>query len=375
MSAVENVLIVGGGIAGMTLAIGLHRAGIAAEIVEISPQWIGLGTGISLQGATLRALRSIGLLEPCIARGFGYSHFRTCDVNGKVLGTVDMPRLLGPGLPATVGIMRQEVHAAMREALTAAGIPARTGTTVATLEQDPDGVEVSFTDGANRRYDLVVGADGANSKIRDMVFGPQFRSQYTGQVNWRGTVSRPPEVQGRYSWYGPRNKAGVNPVSERQMYIYIVQNAEKPPRYPDEQLPDAMRELLADFGGFMGAARDEVTDPQHVICRPITSSLMPQPWYRGRVIVIGDAAHTTTPHMATGAGMAVEDSIVLAELLQSEPSLSGALESFMQRRYERCRMVVENSFQLGEWEKDPSVPNSAHVALVDRSLKALAQPI
>jgi 2-polyprenyl-6-methoxyphenol hydroxylase-like FAD-dependent oxidoreductase len=135
-----------------------------------------------------------------------------------------------------------------------------------------------------------------------------------------------------------------------------------------------MREQLADFGGIIASARDQITDPNEIVYRPITSGLLPAPWYRGRAIAIGDAAHTTTPHMAAGAGIAIEDSIVLAELLQSARSVRGALESFMTRRFERCRLVVENSFMLGEWEKVPNMAGADPVGVLDRSLKAMAQP-
>src|SRR5262249_27317385 len=135
------------------------------------------------------------------------------------------------------------------------------------------------------------------------------------------------------------------------------------------------REQLADFGGFLGAARDEITDPAQVLYRPITSSLLPWPWHTGRALVIGDAAHTTTPHLASGAGIAIEDAVVLADLLISDESVDAVLQTFMQRRFERCRMVVENSMQLGDWEKTSNVSQAHHAALIDRSLTALAQPI
>jgi 2-polyprenyl-6-methoxyphenol hydroxylase-like FAD-dependent oxidoreductase len=220
----------------------------------------------------------------------------------------------------------------------------------------------------------VIGADGANSKIRDLVFGPHCRPQYTGQVVWRATVSRPPEVQARYAFFGPRNKAGFNPVSEQDMYVFLVQNQPEFIRLPEERLPEVMRELLVDFSGPVAAAREEITDPNHIVYRPITSHIQSSPWYRGRVLLVGDAAHTTTPHMAAGAGIAVEDSVVLALVLESEPSLPVALEKFMARRFERCRMVVDNSFQLGEWEKTDA-PDADPVGMMDRSFKLLAQPI
>ena len=371
--AAVNVLIVGGGIAGMTLAIALERSGLRAEIVELNRDWSVLGVGISLQGPALRALRMVGVLDACIGHGFGYSHFKACNAAGEVTGTVQLPRLNGPDYPAAIGIMRQAVHSVLQAAVAKARVPVRLGTTIAALEQHDDRVVVRFADGTQGIYDLVVGADGANSKVRSLVFG-RTGPQYTGQTVWRATVRRPPGVQGRYSFFGRRNKAGFNPVSDTGMYVYLVQNLPDFVRLADERLPEVMREQLADFGGMVAAARDEIVDPRHIVYRPITSYLLPAPWHRNRVVLIGDASHTTTPHMAAGAGLAIEDSVVLAELLQSEPSLPAALETFVTRRHARCRMVVENSFRLGEWEKNPGAPDADPVGVLDASLKVLAQP-
>src|SRR6185437_11604263 len=131
MAAVNRVLIVGAGMAGMTLGVALKRAGIACEIAEIRPALTEPGTGISLQGPALRALQAIGSMERCVERGFGYSHFKTCDAAGNVTGTVDLPRLLGPDHPATVGILRQAVHEVLAHELKSLGVPVRLDTTVA----------------------------------------------------------------------------------------------------------------------------------------------------------------------------------------------------------------------------------------------------
>jgi 2-polyprenyl-6-methoxyphenol hydroxylase-like FAD-dependent oxidoreductase len=159
------------------------------------------------------------------------------------------------------------------------------------------------------------------------------------------------------------------------MYIYIVQNVPERPRWADAELPAMMRGLLAEFGGALGRARDEVVTPEQIICRPIFSLILPPPWHRGRIIVIGDAAHTATPHLASGASIGIEDSVVLARLLQSDTPLDTVLTDFTARRYERCRMIVDNSELLGEWEKNPRAPNADTVGVVARSYQALAQPV
>jgi 2-polyprenyl-6-methoxyphenol hydroxylase-like FAD-dependent oxidoreductase len=375
MPAANNILIVGGGISGMTLAIALRRAGLHCELIELTRDWTVPGVGIALQGAALRALRSVGLLDECVKRGFGYSHFIACDAQGNVTGRVDMPLLNGPDYPATIGIMRQELHNLLKDAMARAGVPARLGLSVEALAQDDRAVAVTFTDGTHGRYDLVVGADGAFSVVRDLTFGSNKTPQYTGQAVWRITVPRPKDVKARHSFFGKLNKSGFNPVSQTQMYIYIVQNLPEFARLADDELPKVMREQLAEFGGLLGVARDSVKDVRDIVYRPIHSQILPPPWYRGRIVLIGDAAHTTTPHLASGAGIAVEDSVVLAEELAANDGLAAALAKFMDRRYERCRLIVENSRTLGEWEKAPATPGADPIGLMNQSYRALAQPI
>jgi 2-polyprenyl-6-methoxyphenol hydroxylase-like FAD-dependent oxidoreductase len=375
MAAVRRVLVVGGGIAGMTLATALQRGGIAAEIVEINREWTVLGVGISVQGATLRALRTIGVLDRCVREGFGYSSLVVCDGQGKVTATVNLPSLLGEGYPECIGIMRTALHDILHDALSAAGVPVRLDVTVSALTQHDDRVEVAFTDGTNGTYDLVVGADGVNSKIRQMVFPSAPKPQDTGQAVWRAMVRRPPEIKARYMYYGPRNKAGFNPISQSEMYIFLIQTIVGDPRIPDERLPAIMREQLADFGGTMAEVRGEVTRPERIAYRPFGSMLLPPPWYRGRVVLVGDASHTPTPQMASGAGIAIEDTIVLSELLQSDEPLPRVLEQFMARRYERCRMVVDASLQISEWDKNPSAPGADPAGVLARANTALAAPI
>lgn len=373
MATIQRALIVGAGMAGSTQGLALRRAGIACEIVEIRPALTEPGTGISLQGPALRALREVGVVDACIPRGFAQTFFKTCDAEGKVTATVELPRLLGPNYPGTVGIMRHVVHEVLAAELNRLGVPIALGTTVSALDQDDDGVEITFSNGTSSRYDLVIGADGSNSTIREMTFGLGESPRYTGQMNWRATVSRPPEVTGRFSYFGPTIKSGFNPVSEQEMYIYLLQNLPERPRWQDQELPVILRGLLAEFGGFLGRARDEIRDPKRIICRPVFSMIMAPPWYRGRVVLIGDAAHTAGPQLASGASIAIEDAVVLARYLRSETSVEAALAGFMQARYARCRMVVENSDQLGEWEKRPGTADKLVAGLVAESYRALAQ--
>jgi 2-polyprenyl-6-methoxyphenol hydroxylase-like FAD-dependent oxidoreductase len=369
--SVRKVLVVGGGIAGITLGLGLKKRGVEVQIVELSPEWAIPGLGIALLGPTLRALKAVGLIDACAQAGFGYSAIRNFDAAGAPMGDVELPRLCGPGYPAAIGILRGEFHKILLEAAEATQVPIRFGQTVRAIRQMPEAAEVEFNTGAAECFDLVVGADGAYSRVRGLLFGPEIAPRTTGQTIWRATVERPRDVDSLWQFFGPRHKAGFNPVSAAQMYVFLVQNG---PAKRDN-LAKLMRDELADFDGPMAAARDMIVSDEQVICRSAEALILRPPWHQDRAIVIGDAAHTTPPHLASGAGIAIEDSIVLSELLASGIGTPEALTRFNERRYERCRMVVENSVQLGDWEKHPKSPRADYVKLMDESMRSLAQPI
>lgn len=378
MPAVNTVLIVGGGAAGLTAATALRRVGIDVSIVEINDDVRPLGSGLTMMGPTLRALHGIDVeaLEACIDRGSGHPGLIFGNPAGETLERMELPQIAGGDFPGGFGITRPVLWEILAEMAERAGVPMRLSTTVTAIDQSGADVEVTLNDGSRERYDLVVGADGLHSKIRELVFADAPQPYYNGQTVWRAMIPRPPDLaddMGMY--YGPRNKVGCNPVSETEAYVFLVENAQRVPRPPREQWPELMREQLSDYGGVVGWAREQMTDPAKIDCRPLQVYLLPAPWHEGRVLLIGDAAHATTPHLAMGAGIAFEDGLVLAEELAADGPLAPALESFVARRFERCRLVVENSAQLGAWERDPTVPPSEHARLTNESFAALAAPV
>ena len=249
-------------------------------------------------------------------------------------------------------------HRALADACVALDVPVRLGVTVRSLVQADLRVAVEFTDGSQQSYDLVIAADGASSKVRELVFGAELKPKFTGQMVWRATVKRLPEVSALHVFVGGPNQPGCNPISADEMYVFLVECAPDNPRLPAERLAPAMRELLSSFGGLLTDARERIQEPGQIVYRPIDAYLAPAPWYRGRVVLIGDSAHVPTPHLASGAGLAIEDAIVLVELLGIDAPIADVLERFMVRRYERCRMVVENSVQIGKWELHPGTPGA-----------------
>src|SRR5262245_59917844 len=221
--AAPAVLIVGGGIAGLTLAIALARRGIHATIVELSREPDVPGVGLSLTGPTLRALGAIDLRDACVAAAFGFSQIPVFDARGDTIDTVTLPPLNGPDDPGMVAIERKALHAILLRAIARAGLSVRFATTVRSISQTGDGVHVELSDGSRARFDLLVSADGLHSAIRALAFPDAPAPRFTGVAIGRAPLRRLPEVRSMQLFYGPRNKAGLNPVSADAMFLFLVE--------------------------------------------------------------------------------------------------------------------------------------------------------
>jgi 2-polyprenyl-6-methoxyphenol hydroxylase-like FAD-dependent oxidoreductase len=334
-----RVLVVGGGIGGLSTAIALRQRGVDVDVVEINPKWDVYGVGIIQPANAIRALDALGLAEQAVAQGFAMKGSRFHDSQGNLLGEVPPLDLLGPKYPPMNGITRPRLHAIFQEAVKASGANVRLGLTVDGVSVDGN---VAFSDGGADSYDLVVGADGIHSRVRSLLFPEAPKPEYTGQIVWRYNVPRPEGLETLDMFVGSNGKAGFVPLAPDLIYIlYIEAVPADQVKMPDDQLADIFRERLAEFGGPVAEIRDrDITDSSKVVVRPVESLLVPLPWHRGRVVLVGDAAHATSPHVGQGGAMAIEDALVLAEEV-TQGDLEAALTRFAERRYPRCREIWE----------------------------------
>jgi 2-polyprenyl-6-methoxyphenol hydroxylase-like FAD-dependent oxidoreductase len=353
--AVSTVLVVGAGLAGTATAIRLAEAGVAVDLVEIKPEVAALGSGITLQGNALRELRTLGVWEQVSAAGYAFdvTGIRAPDPAGSVVAEIPDARTGGPDLPAVMGMSRPELARILTDRAAEVGVKVRLGTTHTELRQDGAGVDVTFADGSAGRYDLVVGADGLRSWTR-RALGIELETRPIGMGIWRAFGPRPASVTRTDLYYGgPSFIAGYCPTGEDSLYAYVVEPAQdRSMLTPEEQLV-TMRGLAGAYHGPWDDVRETLTDPSRVNYTWFETHVLPAPWNRGRVVLIGDAAHTCPPTIAQGGAQALEDAYALTDLLLTRPVLDQDLwDAFTARRFDRARTVVEASNQLAQWQLD-----------------------
>lgn len=365
-----RVLIVGGGIAGLALAISLSRKGIQAEIVEVKDNWTVYGVGIIIQSNVIRAMHQLGILDKFLDQAYPFENSIVYLPNGHKI-VHPSARLAGPQYPPNVGIARIALHKVLVAAVQEANIPVRLGVTLEGYTETETGVSVNFTDGTTNEYDVIVGADGTFSKVRSLLF-PDIKPHFTGQAVWRYNFKR--QVADLTNFIGPKGlAAGLCPLSEDLMYMYVTSFEPDKPRYEEHELAEQMRIRLHGFTGLIADLKEQITDGGGVVYRPMQVLFVPDKWHKGRVVLIGDAAHSTTPHMGQGAGISVEDALVLADELSKDAPLETKFERFMARRYDRCKAVCNRSEQIGGWEM-AGTQGDRHTLLTN-TLKELAEPI
>ncbi len=367
----RTAVIVGAGVAGLTAATALTRKGWQVEIAELGPSDSTSGWGLCLTGPALRALDALGLADVCLAEGYGMSVITHVEVDGESAAEVPLPRLIGARRPAMAGIARPLLHRVLRAEAERCGVVVRHGLTVTAVEQDRGLVRVRLSDGTVRQVELLVGADGIRSTVRRLL-GFESPVGYQGQMVWRALVPRPSWLTGIHHFAGKPDSAGLVPVSDSQAYVFLTENGVARSVLPEHELAARLRELLAPFAARVREIRPAVSGADAVVRRPVLTGCLKGPWNRGNGVVIGDAAHAPAPQMASGAALAVEDGLLLAEELERHESTAAGLEAFVRRRAERCRTLVDTSVALVGLERAGRLHDA--YPLIEACHRLMAEP-
>ena len=376
MAAVKKVLVIGGGFSGMSAAIKMRRNGIEVDLVEIDPEWCELGAGITINGASMRALETLGLYDLVVQQGCVTDGVGIHMAHGPLIAELPTPSPVGSSVGGSGGIFRPTLARIMSDATIAAGVNVRLGCTYTKIDLAEDSVSVTFTDETTQTYDLVVGADGVHSSIRKEFFPEVPAPEYIGQGVWRAIMPRPAEINRVTMWMGNHLKLGVNPVSDTHMCMFITEDRPTKEHIDKDTWPQVFADLMKNFPTPIVEALipHAFEESANIDYRPLANLLVKAPWNKGRLVMIGDTVAATTPHLASGAGIGIESGIVLADELANNDDLNVAFDRFHERRWERCRIVVENSARLCNIEINGG-DKIEHSTIMKESLIALSQPI
>lgn len=336
-----KILLVGAGIGGLAAATALRQRAHDVDVVEIKPDFAVYGVGINQPANSLRALRSLGVLDDILAVGFQYDRHGFYDEDGTHI--VDVQSGLGGDVPANNALSRLDLHKILIGAAEKQDVKVAYGTTMETFTDHGDSVDVQFSDGRRDSYDLVVAFDGIKSSTRRTLFGAEHDAVYSGFGVFRVTLPRPSYLRSVHVYQSLGVKAGFIPLSEATMYMFVVTPDPHGVSHQRERFAEILRVRMAPFGALPGQVRDALTADDVIVYSPISDVMLPLPWFSGRVGILGDAAHACAPHITQGAGMALEDATVLAECLDGPGSLDERLRAFEQRRYPRAKLVQDVS--------------------------------
>jgi 2-polyprenyl-6-methoxyphenol hydroxylase-like FAD-dependent oxidoreductase len=367
-----RILIVGAGIGGLAASIAFRRKGYDVTLIERDPEWSVYGVGIIQQSNVVRAMDQLGVLEDFLAASCGFDAVEIFAPDGTKVARIPTPSLV-PGKPSNVGIGRRALQKVLSDTAREQGVHIRLGLTVAALDDDGTKVSVRFSDNTEGDYDVVIGADGIYSQMRGMVLPDAETPQFTGQSVWRYNFPRTAGLDALQVYNGATG-VGLVPISEELMYMYVTTPEPNNPRYPLDGLATIMRSKLTACAPEIRALGECITDDAEVVYRPLEGMLVTGAWSKGRVGLIGDAVHATTPHLGQGAGMAIEDALVLAEELDRHHSVEVALSAYRDRRYERCAYIVNASLAIckGQLGITPPVDNQKATG---EMFAVVAQPI
>ena len=328
-----RILIVGGGIAGFAVAKALELKGYQPELVERRPDQASGDSGLFLPGNAGRALDQLGLLKRVAEVAAFIPTQRILDHLGRPLSVTRTPDVWADCGPC-LSLPRVTVHGILRQALQRTHL--RFGVAVEGIQVLPKGSEVSFSDGSTSTYDIVIGADGIASTVRGLLF-PTAKPQYVGNVSWRFITRNTSAIDSWTAMLGKGKTLLAIPVSAQDVYVYgDMALAEKD--VPKMNAQTSLTALFRDFTGPVVPLIANKPEDTYVHFGKIEHVVMDE-WVKGRVVLIGDAAHASSPSMAQNAGMAFEDALVLADAIACASHPDAALATYAARRRNRIDWV------------------------------------
>lgn len=356
----EHVLIVGAGLAGLSAAISIAKLGMKVTVAERS-EALADGAMITLSNRGPDALAELGVLEQCLRTahvGRKHSVYHDFfDAAGNRLPAADLPIREDDGMPVYLFMYRPELARILAERAEDLGVTIRRGVALKGLVDTGDSVTATFESEETQTFDLVVAADGTTSRIREQIFPGRVVPAYSGNMSMRWVKRNPPSGQDGAYINEQSHALFIHSLGSEMVYIAAGVNMENRPVGKTEGL-ELFREALSEFSApRVKELLTLVEDDDEVIVRPYTFHNLPAPWNSGRILLIGDAAHTMSAHLGAGGVMALEDGVVLAQELSVGDELQTALLRFARRRARRTYVAVDACRQMLDLQVNYSAEN------------------
>lgn len=346
----NRILIIGGGIAGLTTALALQKMNLDFIVFEAVPEIKAVGAGISLAGNAMRALKKLGVDEEVKRKGHLISSMIIEDDKGKRISIMDAEKLSHEYGLDNVAIHRADLHQVLLNTIDSTKII--TGKKAIDFNED-DGITIFFDDGSKEQGSAAIIADGIHSGIRKKLL-PEVSPRYSGYTCWRGVVENRWNIQHHaVETWGSKGRFGYVPIGNNKVYWFACKNAP----IKDEMMSlFRISDLVDNFKSYTYPIPEMLRDTSDtdLIWSDIVDLKPISQYAHNRILLLGDAAHATTPNLGQGACMAMEDALFVAEEINRQPeNIVNAFKSFEQKRVPRAHYIVNTSFRLGklaQWE-------------------------
>lgn len=371
----KTALVIGGSLAGFSAAIELRKIGIQVDLVEQQLSCDSYDWQINLGSSVIRALKTLEVLDSVMNYGYFSDNIDIFHRDGSRLALINVPRLARHDVCAIGTINGPMLATVLASAALELGAHVRFGTSFSDITQDATGVNVSFSDGSNGRYDLVVGADGESSSVRNLVFPKARVRQYAGETILQTTLPKYSGISNPLIWLGNTVRVEITPFSPTKMSLSLISSTFYENKNSTGEILSLASQFLDQFDTpILKRVQTALLSHSSMSCRNHSGILMLRPWTCGRVTLIGNAAHMPIPNVALGDGLGIEDGIVLAKQLIQNLNIHNGLRVFEEQRWVRCRVAVENSIRLGE-DCQTMADKTRYVDTIRNTLSILKWPI
>lgn len=344
----KKVIIIGGGIGGVTAAIALKQAGLDVTVYERAEELREVGSGLPLWTNALRALHVLGLTGELEKLGVQVSSMRVTTWKGDILTDTKNDKHLKTLGTITIVVHRAELLALLLKTLGEDNV--RLGMTCTGFSQDASGVTAQFANGQEVKGDVLIGADGIHSITRSQLFG-LIKPKYVGYTCWRGLAHTSRTGLETWAW-GKGCQFGITPMSQERAYWFVQKYAPEGEEDKPGGRKDGILELFHEWHDPIPAII-EATAETDILRNDIYELQHLHQWSNGHVTLLGDAAHAMTPNLGMGACQAIEDAVALADSLKDTTNIAAALKNYEKRRVTRANRITRLAHFIGQavqWE-------------------------